>query len=221
MYVFRNLLTTLAFHLVTALRISHFKSAEEDFNIEQKKEEEILEKGKKADWKGLGFTPLLWQHLGQSGLCHQINQTQQEDGICLKNKFEPGLRLTPFNTRRAHCWLVEGCWSRWAWQAGEGAKRERICITNVKCAHHTQCEPGQGPSGSRLKRKTCRWDVCLTALRWLIRAVPGFCTFTLPWMGIVHRYAHYLLVSSAPEFRLCLGFVLQTDGYLTHFKFAL
>lgn len=40
---------TPAFYFLTALRISNFKSAEEDSDIEQKKEEEILEKEKKAD----------------------------------------------------------------------------------------------------------------------------------------------------------------------------
>lgn len=50
------------------------------------------------------------------------------EGICLKKTFEPGLHLTPINVSRARCWHVEGCWSRWAWQAEKEGKRESASL---------------------------------------------------------------------------------------------
>lgn len=52
----------------------------------------------------------------------QINQSLRGDRICLKNTFEPGLCLTPFNTSRAHFLARWGLLEQMSLTGSEGGK---------------------------------------------------------------------------------------------------
>lgn len=95
----------------------------------------------------------------------QINQSLRGDRICLKNTFEPGLCLTPFNTSRAHFLARWGLLEQMSLTGSEGGKGRgsALLMWSVQtiqsvCVWRGERERGWARTEWQPFRKVCRYD---------------------------------------------------------------